>query len=173
MKAILEQSIEFDLTEIINGEKRVAPSPFGFHQKTIYKIARLIQDYLDKNPIGELYLSPLDVIFEENVNRLQPDLIFIKNENLGIVQDWIRGVPDLLVEVVSKGTHTRDTVDKKDIYEKYGVSEYWLVYPETKTLEVFTLVHENYEILFSSDEPKTAYSKVLKDFIFSADSIFQ
>ncbi|MDX1957858.1 MAG: Uma2 family endonuclease [Leptospiraceae bacterium] len=142
---------DFDLTEIINGEERMAPSPFGYHQSIVNRINYLILTYLEKNPIGEVYISPLDVILEEGINRLQPDLIFIKNENKHIFQDWIRGVPDLLIEIVSKGTHTRDTVEKKEIYERYAVSEYWLVYPETSTIEIFTLEDKRFKIFSSSD----------------------
>ncbi|MBF0463463.1 MAG: Uma2 family endonuclease [Nitrospirae bacterium] len=74
------QTIErdLDLTEIINGEEIMGPSPFIRHQKIVSRIASKIFSYIETNGLGELYLSPLDVIFEEGINRLQPDLLFIK-----------------------------------------------------------------------------------------------
>ncbi|MBF0319471.1 MAG: Uma2 family endonuclease [Nitrospirae bacterium] len=78
---------DLDLTEIINGEEVVSPSPFGKHQKIAKKLNRIIDRYVEANGIGELYFSPLDVILEEGHTRLQPDLLFIRKENMGILQD--------------------------------------------------------------------------------------
>lgn len=173
MKGILKNS-DFDLTEIINGENRIAPSHFGYHQLVLNRINYRIITYLEKNPIGEVYISPLDVILEEGINRLQPDLIFIKNENKNIFQDWIRGVPDLLIEIVSKGTHSRDTVEKKEIYERYGVSEYWLVYPEMCTIEIIILEEKRYKIFSSSDyTPEKVNSKLLPSLEIKIEKIFR
>ncbi|KJR41779.1 restriction endonuclease [Candidatus Magnetoovum chiemensis] len=73
--AILEN--DFDLTEILNGEETVGPSPFGKHQTISANLFRKIDRCVEDNKLGKLYYSPLDIIFEDNINRLQPDLIFI------------------------------------------------------------------------------------------------
>nr|AMP41631.1 putative restriction endonuclease [uncultured Nitrospirota bacterium] len=91
-----------------------------------------------------MFLSPLDVILEEGRQRLQPDLIFIRNERMSIAQDWIRGVPDMVCEVVSTGSYRYDAIKKRKIYEDYGVSEFWLVQPEHKAIEVFVIVNGRY-----------------------------
>ena len=138
---------EFDLTQIINGKEIMSPSPFTKHQKLITRLYDAIENYLETNKIGgETLLSPLDVIFEEHINRVQPDLIHVAENNLDIIQDWIRGVPNLLVEVVSKSSFNLDTIDKKNIYEKYGVQEYWIVFPEFNSVEVYTLKNGKYEL---------------------------
>lgn len=131
----------------------MAPSPFGIHQKILQKLSFILQTYLVQNPVGELFPSPLDVILEEGLNHLQPDLIFIKKENMGIFQDqgWIHGVPNLLIEIISKGTFTRDTEEKFEIYQRYGVSEYWLVFPELQCIEVFTLENALYSLYCSTE----------------------
>lgn len=164
-----------DLTQIINGEKIMAPSPFGIHQKVLQKLSFTLQSYLVKNPIGELFPAPLDVILEEGFNHLQPDLIFIQNKNMGIFQEqgWIHGVPDLLIEIISKGTFTRDTEEKFEIYQRYGVSEYWLVFPELQCIEVFTLENTLYSLYCSTERTGgKVFSKVFKDLEIDSKATF-
>lgn len=162
MQAVLEKtSSEFDLTEIINGEEIMSPSSFLNHQKILSNLNLEISIFLKQKKNGKIYFAPLDVIFEENVNRLQPDLIYLKNENTAILNDWIRGVPDMVAEVVSKGSFEKDTIEKKAIYEKYGVKEFWLVFPDYETIEVYTLENGKYK-LFSAAETQG----IIKSLIF-------
>lgn len=109
----LEYMGGLDLSEMINGESIIGPSPFCQHQNISRALFSSIDKYLQENPLGKVFYAPLDVILEEGQNRVQPDLLFIKNENLGIAQDWIRGVPDLVIEIVSQGSVAVDTVIKK------------------------------------------------------------
>lgn len=175
MTSRLLQKSDFDLTQIINGVEIMAPSPFGIHQRISYNLTLEIGLFLRREPIGTLFTAPLDVILDPKINQVQPDLIFIKKENMGIFQEhgWIRGVPDLLIEVVSKGTITRDTEEKYEIYQKYGVSEYWLVFPEQQCIEVYTLENSVY-ILYSSSEKTEGkvVSKILKEFTLDTNQIF-
>lgn len=115
---------DFDLTEIINGEEVTRPCPFCNHQAICGNLFMIIDDHAKANNLGNVYFAPLDVIFEEGVNSLQPDILFIRKENAAIEQDWIRGVPDMVCEIVSPGSLHMDTEVKKKIYEKYGVPEY-------------------------------------------------
>jgi Uma2 family endonuclease len=94
---------------------------------------------VEANDLGDVFYAPFDVIFEEGVNSLQPDLFFVAKENEHIIQDWIRGVPDLVVEIISKSNFRLDTVVKKKIYERYGVKEFWIVFPEKPSIEIYTL----------------------------------
>lgn len=162
----------FDLTEIINGEEVVTPSPLSKHQSILLRLAVLVKKYIDENGLGSIFISPLDVILEEGVNRLQPDLIFIRKENLGIVQDWIRGVPDLVIEVASKGTITLDSIIKKEIYEKYGVAEFWLVLSEEKTMQVYTIENNRYKIFNFAEIEGTVKSQIIKGLEVSIKEVF-
>jgi len=164
---------DFDLSEIINGEEVMSPSPFINHQKIVSKIFLEISKFLEKNNLGGIYISPLDVIFEKDFNRLQPDLIFISKENSEILQDWIRGVPDMVVEVISKSSFKYDTVIKKDIYEKYGVNEFWLVIPDMEVIEVFVLEDAKYKLFSSAEGQGAVKSKVLSGFEFDIAKILK
>lgn len=164
---------EFDLTQIINGKEIMSPSPFSKHQKLINRLNFAIENYLDKNNIGgEILLSPLDVIFEEGINRVQPDLIYITENNVDIIQDWIRGVPNLLVEIVSKSSFNIDTIDKKNIYEKYGVQEYWIVFPEFNSVEVYTLKDGKYELHIEVNNKGNMTSVLLNKFELDIEKLF-
>lgn len=164
---------DLDLTEIINGEEVMGPSPFRKHQSISGNLYDSIRQYSKKNNRGTVYYSPLDVIFEEGTTRLQPDLLFIKKENMNILQDWIRGVPDMVCEIVSEGSVVKDTIIKKDIYERYGVPEYWIVIPEFKTIEILTLESDRYRLFSSAECEGTVRSKVMEGLEIDIKDIFE
>ncbi|MBF0523615.1 MAG: Uma2 family endonuclease [Deltaproteobacteria bacterium] len=164
---------EFDLTEMINGEEIMGPSPFLYHQQIVSNLYLYLRLYVDAQDLGKVYISPLDVIFEEKVNVLQPDVIFIKKENLAIGRDWIRGVPDLVAEVVSKGTVVRDTVTKKEIYLKYQVPEYWIIMPEMESVEVFVLEKAGYELFSAAEIEGLVRSRVVDGFEIDIKKLLQ
>lgn len=110
-----------------------------------------------------------------NENHLQTDLIFIKKENMGIFQEqgWIHGVPNLLIEIRSKGTFTRDTKEIFENYQRYGVSEYWLVFPELHCIEVFALKNALYSLYCSTERTdRKVFSKLLKGMEIDSRLIF-
>ncbi|MBF0486872.1 MAG: Uma2 family endonuclease [Nitrospirae bacterium] len=163
---------DLDLTEIVNGEEIVGHSPFGMHQGISSKLNYIIHHYVKAKDLGQVYYSPLDVIFEESLNRLQPDILFIRKENMAIFQDWVRGVPDMVCEIVSRGTFIRDTATKKEIYEKYKVPEYWIVIPEFKAVEVLTIKDNKYERYSIAEIEGVVTSKVIEGLQVNIKDIF-
>ncbi|KWT78293.1 Uma2 family endonuclease [Candidatus Magnetominusculus xianensis] len=164
---------DLDLTEIINGEEVVSPSPFSKHQRIVMKLIIAINRHIEAKGLGELYVSPLDVILEEGLNRLQPDILFIRKENTTIIQDWIRGVPDMLCEIVSQGSFRWDTNVKKEIYEKYGVPEYWIIIPELKIFEVFTIEEGKYKLYSYAEGEGVVTSRVIEGLDVNIKDIFE
>ncbi|MCI4625885.1 MAG: Uma2 family endonuclease [Candidatus Magnetoovum sp. WYHC-5] len=163
---------DFDLTEIINGVEVMAASPLGKHQRTVRNLYDILRQYTKKHKRGELFFAPLDVILKENFQRLQPDIVFIKNENMGIFQDFIRGVPDMVCEVVSIGSLYKDTTTKKDIYEAYQVPEYWIVIPELKTIEVLTIEAGGYKLFSVVGAEGVICSKVIEGLQIDVRDVF-
>ncbi|MEO5356171.1 MAG: Uma2 family endonuclease [Nitrospirae bacterium YQR-1] len=162
-----------DLTEIINGEEIMGPSPFFKHQDIVGNLYNIIRHHVKTNELGKVLLSPLDIIFDEGVNRLQPDMLFIRKENLSIAQDWIRGVPDMVCEIISPCSYERDTEVKKAIYEKYKVPEYWIVMPELQTIQVLTIVGDRYTLhSFAAIEGIVA-SKVIEELQVNITEVFE
>lgn len=121
--------------QLINGELIMSPAPTPLHQRISRKIFRL----LDKATadLGEVFYSPID-LFVDDKNVLQPDLVFIADQNRSIITGkGIEGVPDLVVEIISPSNIFMDRNIKKKIYQKLGVKEYWIVDPGNQTLEIY------------------------------------
>lgn len=164
---------DLDLTEIINAEEIMTPSPLWKHQRVIRNLQDILWQHVKSAGLGEICSAPLDVIFEDSVNRLQPDLLFIKKENCNILQDWVRGVPDMVCEIVSPGTYEKDTRIKRAIYEKYRVPEYWIVLPELQTVEVFTIEKDKYKQYCIAGLEGVVTSKVIEGLQVQVKDIFE
>ena len=136
---VWESLPEGTLCQLINNNLVISPSPIDIHQVILNKINNRLFNYLEKDPIGELRIAPYDVHFSKR-NIFHPDMIFIANNNLNTIQSkGLVGVPDLVIEVLSPGTAHKDEGEKKDIYEQYGVQEYFIINPETKNVQGFIL----------------------------------
>jgi Uma2 family endonuclease len=140
---------EGTLAELINGTICMSPSPLSKHQIILNKLNVQLYNFLEEKKIGYVYISPLDVYLDEERNAVQPDLIVVLNDSNADVSEegYIHGVPDLLVEVLSKGNNKHELITKKDLYEKFGVKEYWVVDPETKLAMIFALQQGKYTLI--------------------------
>jgi Uma2 family endonuclease len=126
------------LREIIDGELIVSPSPTSRHQDIVGALYRRIAEYLDGKPAGRVFISPLDTILARD-QVPQPDIQFISAERTHIIGPRVHGAPDLAVEVISETSRRRDEVRKRELYEQYGVREYWLVDPEADKVTVYRM----------------------------------
>ena len=131
--------------EIIGGKKFMAPSASAYHSNSINEIAATITVYVRQNKCGKVFTDSLDLHLPDG-NVFRPDLIVVTKENAGLI-NWNRGiygVPDMVVEVLSKSTRKFDLTAKKDSYEACGVKEYWIVDPFRKVVDVYLLRDEKY-----------------------------
>ncbi|MDQ6903582.1 MAG: Uma2 family endonuclease [Bacteroidota bacterium] len=145
MLEIWETLPEGTLCQLINNKLVMSPSPVDIHQVILNEINIEIALYLRKNKMGEIRIAPYDVHFSKE-NILQPDIVFIKSENVRKIKSrGLFGVPDLVIEILSPSTSHLDFEEKKLIYEKYGVSEYFLVEPNSKLVTSFLLKNEEYK----------------------------
>ncbi len=122
--------------EIIAGTAYdMSPAPRIKHQN----ITSNFHIKLKTHPDNTCYtgIAPTDVVFDE-YNVVQPD-VFLVCAKSKITENNIQGPPDLIVEVVSKGTEVKDRREKKNLYERYGVKEYILVFPEREYVERYCL----------------------------------
>lgn len=130
--------------EILEGRLLMVPSPFTPHQRISGKLYRHLSNYVEKNNLGEVFHPPYDVVLSE-LNVVQPDIIYVSKENSNIItEENIKGVPDLVIEIVSKTSRKNDETTKKMIYARSNIKEYWIVYPESKTINVFTKPEQGY-----------------------------
>lgn len=133
--------------EIINGTvKKMIPAPSRLHQKVSVSILKYLINYFDSKTC-EVYHAPFNVRLPSSpdgtsddkiVTVVQPDICAVcdssKLDDKGCI-----GAPNLIIEIVCSGSAQKDVVDKFSIYEHAGVWEYWLVYPEEKTVTIFKL----------------------------------
>ena len=157
--------------EILDGEIFVTPSPIADHQTIVLNFAFALRSYLLDHPIGKVYIAPLDVIFTE-FDVLEPDLLFVLNEHRATVKDWVRGAPDLVVEVLSPTTASRDRGIKLRAYARFGVLEYWIADPEVRAVEVYRLKRKGYELARTLEEGSNLTSTLLPQFTLQISAVF-
>jgi Uma2 family endonuclease len=124
--------------ELIDGEHYVTPSPNLRHQRISGNLYLSIRVYLQAHPIGEVFYAPLDVVFTD-FDVVEPDLLYVSRDRAAevLVPQHVRGTPNLVIEIASKGTRKRDETIKRGLYERTGVSEYWVVDPEIDVVRVY------------------------------------
>lgn len=135
---------ETESYELLEGELVMVPAPSWFHQIILKRLFRALDAFVSTHDLGEVQFAPLDVELAEHVVA-QPDLIFLSQDRLDLVQEGrVRGAPDLVVEILSPSTEGRDRTTKRTLYARHGVAEYWLVDPEAQTIEVLSLGDEGF-----------------------------
>jgi Uma2 family endonuclease len=129
--------------EIIEGIRYdFHPSPTFNHQVLITGITVSLE--ITCHSTGTIIVAPMDVFFDED-NIYQPDVIYIRNENAGIIKpNRIEGAPDLVIEIISPSTSNRDKIKKKTKYAHFGVLEYWIVDPIHRLVDQFILENHKY-----------------------------
>jgi Uma2 family endonuclease len=132
--------------ELIDGEHYVTPSPNTRHQRISGRLYVLIANWLEAHPIGEVFYAPYDVVFS-NFDIVEPDLLYLSNERAATVLTPLhaRGVPELVVEIGSPGTRRRDETIKRQLYERTGVSEYWVIDPKVDVVRVYRRAGDDFE----------------------------
>ena len=144
--------------ELIGGEIIVSPSPSAKHQKIAGDLFFKMRLFKETKKIpGEIFYE-IDVRLS-NEDVVRPDIVYVSDESK--IGEWIEGAPDLVVEILSPTSAMRDLVDKKDLYERSGVKEYWVVDPENEEMIVFYNEGGRFEV---SCRGKECESRVLKGF---------
>ncbi len=131
--------------EIIHGEAyNMAPGASDIHQDTSGELYLEFGNYL-RGKTCRVYHPPFDVIlpeegetFETASNIVQPDITVICDKNK-ITKKGCFGAPDLIIEILSPSSARRDTKDKRRLYQKFGVKEYWIADPVHKKVDVYRL----------------------------------
>ena len=158
--------------EIIEGELFMSPAPRLSHQDISRNIEFALLKFVQRNHLGVVYYAPVDVLFSE-VNVVQPDLVFVSTSNRQILTEAnIQGAPDLIIEILSPATAATDRGAKKRLYERYGVKEYWLVDPDSETVEIYTLRAGRYELAQRAEKTGTVHSVLLSGFSMEVADIF-
>ena len=120
--------------ELIYGRFYLSPSPVRLHQFLVTELWQILQAVAGERG-GQALVAPMDVHLADHTVA-QPDVLYVSPERREILQDWIEGAPDLVVEVLSPSTARMDRLLKLNRYAEAGVREYWLVDPAARTIEI-------------------------------------
>ena len=131
--------------EIIGGKEIMSPSGTIGHNTVIGNLYWIFKNYFKEHKNGRVFTDSLDVHLEDG-EVYMPDVKVIKNYTVLSNIDTIHVVPDFVAEVLSKSTRKYDIGEKKDIYEKHGVSEYWTIEPLQKSIDVYHLIDGKYKL---------------------------
>jgi Uma2 family endonuclease len=148
MMEVFKSLPEGTLAEIIDNQIYMSPSPVFNHQDVLIEIASQLRDKLKKSG-GKVAIAPFEVYLDESSNAVQPDIVVILNTNKGTLnyKGHYHGVPDILIEILSPNNRDHDLIRKKDLYERFGVREYWIVDPESKLSTVFEFINKGYKLV--------------------------
>jgi Uma2 family endonuclease len=159
--------------EVIAGVLYVSPPPSIPHQRISIALVGHFLDFLKMQPLGEILTAPVGVRLPRQPVPLQPDIVFIHTERLGMVGEaYVEGAPDLLVEILSPSNWLYDRREKMQAYQEAGVAEYWIVDPHALTIDVYVLEQGAYGLLGQYRIGEVAHSQVLPGFGVPVETVF-
>ena len=123
--------------ELLDGDLIMVPAPNIKHQRVQLELATQLSHFIKNRALGELLIAPCDVVLSDT-NIVQPDLLFVSREREHLLSDGekVRGAPDLVVEILSPSSADKDRGLKRELYGRYGVTEYWIVDPIAETVSI-------------------------------------
>jgi Uma2 family endonuclease len=171
----VEQYLELDtnwLIEYTDGCLEVLPMPTLFHQLIVDFLHELLKDFVKKHATGKVLFAPLPVKLSDTLYR-EPDIVYLRPERIKDVHGQPQGA-DLVIEVVSEGKENRerDLVEKPRVYAEAGISEYWIVDPQQRQIQVLTLEGKAYRVHGCFSESQTATSVLFPGFSVDVKDVF-
>jgi Uma2 family endonuclease len=162
--------------ELIDGAHYVTPSPSTRHQQILGRLHLAIGNWLDAQPIGQLFCAPLDVVLS-HFDVVEPDLLYVSNERAAEVLTTAHaaGAPDLVIEIGSPGTRRRDQTIKRRLYQRFGVTEYWFVDPASDAIRVYQRMGGRFDavIELSSDHDDALTTRLFPGLQLSLKMLFR
>ena len=133
-----------NLYEVIDGKLYVSPPPIPQHQSGATELAGYLVRHVRDRNLGRVFLAPIGLVLDDE-DGVQPDLVFVDAEHLSIIGPRaIEGAPDLVVEVLSPSTRSRDYGIKMRRYAAAGVPHYRILDPLARSLEEYALGERGY-----------------------------
>ena len=160
--------------ELIGGELCVSRAPGIPHQRVLHYLQLALASYLEKTPIG-IIVPGAGAVFSD-YDAVIPDLAFVLKERWSevVTDQKFTGPLDLVVEILSPGQENRDRdlVVKRQLYAKYGVTEYWIVDTEDRQVAIYALKGKTLEEVVVLTELEELTSQILPGLLLPVKSIF-
>lgn len=158
-------------SELHDGQLVMSPAPSVRHQEVLLRFCECLRNWVRTRSLGWVGTAPLDMVLSPH-QAMQPDVLFIASNRMGILERVVNGPADLVAEVISLGTRNRDRIEKRDLYEQYGVKEYWIIDPEAGTIDVQFLEKNCYELVVRARPGEQATSRLLAGFSVDVRALF-
>lgn len=159
--------------ELIDGDLYMVPAPTPYHQSIAGRIEFELRRFVKEHTMGEVLHAPCDVYFSQ-YDVVQPDILYVSSERLGIIKErYVQGPPELVVEILSPSSRDKDRQIKRKLYGRHGVREYWIVDPEAKSVELLTRQETSLETLHTFVDPDLLTSPLLPGFKLQLPTIFE
>ena len=159
--------------ELIDGIPYAMSAPTVRHQRISGELFGQFWNYL-KGKQCEVFAAPFDVRLnadKEDDTVVQPDLVVICDKSK-LDEKGCKGAPDLVVEILSPSTASKDKILKLNKYQEVGVKEYWIVDPERNLVDVLTLRDGFYAIKTYGEEDVIPVG-ILKDCEINLKEVFE
>ena len=169
---------EHEHIELLDGIPVMLATPSTSHQRVVLALVRQLADYLDDKQC-EVFVAPFTVCPfarrddpPHSIDTLvEPDITVVCDpEKLDKV--GCKGAPDLIIEILSPSSLRHDRLTKHNLYQRAGVREYWIVDPESKTVQSFVLENGYYAAQDFGDEGDTIQVNVLEDCAIDLSLVF-
>lgn len=166
--------------ELIKGRLfKMSPAPCRAHQEVHSNLFTEIGGFL-KGQSCRVYSAPFDVRFpnkpndpnEKTFTVVQPDICVVCDASK-LDDAGCKGAPDLIVEILSPATVSKDLHEKYQLYEEQGVKEYWVIFPGECLLEMFVLSDNKYVSMGKFDQHQLVESTVLSGLTIRLEDIFK
>lgn len=162
--------------EWVNGEVTVFMPSSWTHQGFVFFLASLLGLYVRLFHLGEVRFAPFQMRLGPARSAREPDLLFVATDHLDRVREnWLQGPADLVIEIVSADSITRDRRDKLVEYEAAGVAEYWWFdsRPGHRESRFFRLTDEERYAEIRPDAAGRYHSAVLPGFWLNPNWLWQ
>ncbi|MFN8453867.1 MAG: Uma2 family endonuclease [Anaerolineae bacterium] len=172
----LEFAGDSQIVEWVDGEVFTYMPPVSNHQRIVIFLSEFFNSFIQFFDLGELLIAPLEVKLWPGGPSREPDIIFIRRENLSrITEQKVEGAPDLVVEVISPGSVSIDRVAKFSEYERAGVGEYWIIDPRLhqRQADFYILGEDGLYHDRSVDEVGIYHSVIIPDFWLNLTWLWQ
>ncbi len=170
--------VEDERWELIGGKAyNMTPAPSWRHQQVVGELFFQIRSALEGHPC-KIVASPIDVRLaepntadEDAVNVVQPDIAVVCDSSK-IDERGIKGPPNIVIEVLSRSSATHDTIEKRALYERYGIPEYWIVDIENQRVFILTLGDGRYADPETLEHPEVLKSVHYPEIRVELDKVF-
>jgi Uma2 family endonuclease len=172
----LEFADDAQIVEWVEGEVIVYMPPIYKHQDIVSFLGQLLDSFIRFFDLGTLILAPFEVKLWPDGPSREPDLVFIRHENLSkLTDERFEGGPDLIIEIISPGSVSEDRVRKFIQYEQAGVQEYWIVdpRPHQQQVDFYVLGEDNVYHAAPLEEDGRYHSTVIPNFWLNIDWLWQ